>query len=97
MRRGLKTQLDEREVEIQNARREIDRLRGVQAELRETLGLLSTLEPALSRYKKEGAWGRKDWDLDGMRDAMKFRELWNAHDKFSTPVVSETSQKKKKE
>ena len=65
--------------------------------LREILNLLADMEPALLyKYKTlDNHWGVKTWDLAGMRAALEFRRLQAAHQKYATPVVSETKKKEK--
>lgn len=62
----------------------------------EIIRLLLTLEPALDKYRKNGDWGRR-WDVEGMKAALEFKRLQEAHDRYATPVVSETSTTENKE
>lgn len=65
-------------------------------ELNEIIDLLLKLEPKLrDKYiTAEGSWGQKVWDVQGMKNALKFRKLKKASERYAEPVVSETTKKK---
>lgn len=53
---------------LEGERRDVDDLNGF-------LANLLTLEPSLKKYQsKENGWGHRDWDFDGVKRAIAFRE-----------------------